>query len=149
MTSPSYRPNADRVPAGTATIIVNFAALRVLLLRRTGAHGAGTWGTPGGWLEAGERPVRGACREVWEEVGLNVDADSLDLVGVTNTVFPEGVTSVCLWYTAYRWIGEARNTNPDRITEIEWWPYRALYERQDELFLGLQQAINEPWWPCR
>ena len=50
-----------RVPTGTACIVrgVNDS---ILLLKRKGAHGAGTWSVPGGWVEAGEMMLGEAVR---------------------------------------------------------------------------------------
>ncbi len=42
----------------------------LLLGKRINAHGAGTWGLPGGHLEIGERMVAAAARELTEETGL-------------------------------------------------------------------------------
>jgi ADP-ribose pyrophosphatase YjhB (NUDIX family) len=38
---------------------------------------AGYWGLPGGGLDAGESPVAGVHREVWEETGQRIDLGSL------------------------------------------------------------------------
>jgi 8-oxo-dGTP pyrophosphatase MutT (NUDIX family) len=45
----------------------------VLLTEFTGlTHVPGEWGLPGGGLEAGETPVDGVLREVWEETGQQI-----------------------------------------------------------------------------
>lgn len=46
----------------------------LLMVRRAGAHGAGTWSVPGGWVEYGEDPMDAAVREVRDETGLVVAA---------------------------------------------------------------------------
>ena len=45
---------------------------RVLLIKRKGAHGQGTWSTPGGHLEYGESPEECAARETAEETGVDI-----------------------------------------------------------------------------
>ncbi|MDX1579378.1 MAG: NUDIX domain-containing protein, partial [Gemmatimonadota bacterium] len=44
----------------------------VLLVRRRGVHGHGTWSTPGGHLDPGEDPASCARREAEEETGVSV-----------------------------------------------------------------------------
>lgn len=43
-----------------------------VLLKRQGSHGAGDWSLPGGHLEFGESVKDCACREVLEELGVNL-----------------------------------------------------------------------------
>lgn len=45
----------------------------VLLLKRAGAPHRGTWGFPGGGIEAGETPEQAARRETREEIGMTYD----------------------------------------------------------------------------
>jgi len=45
---------------------------RVLLIRRVGVYGQGTWSTPGGHLEYGESPGACAIRETKEETGVDI-----------------------------------------------------------------------------
>jgi 8-oxo-dGTP diphosphatase len=47
---------------------------RVLVIQRADN---GSWEAPGGVLELEERPEDGACREVWEETGIKVQAERL------------------------------------------------------------------------
>jgi 8-oxo-dGTP diphosphatase len=42
----------------------------ILVGRRRGSYGAGTWALPGGMLEHGEQPEETAARELREETGL-------------------------------------------------------------------------------
>jgi 8-oxo-dGTP diphosphatase len=54
----------------------------ILVMKRAGGFSAGGWFIPGGHVEDGERPAESAAREVFEETGISVDADSLLLVDV-------------------------------------------------------------------
>ena len=58
---------------------------QILLLRRKGVHGAGSWSTPGGHLEFGESPEACAIRETREETGLEIH--TVRFVALTNDVF--------------------------------------------------------------
>jgi len=56
----------------------------VLFGRRMGAHGAGTFGWPGGGLEFGESLATAIRREAFEETGLSVD--NPQLICVSNVI---------------------------------------------------------------
>lgn len=55
---------------------------KVLFMRRHVNKSQGnTWGVPAGKLEVGETPRMCVIREVYEEVGLDVDDDKLEKIG--------------------------------------------------------------------
>lgn len=69
------------VPADAVGEAYQRVAAYALVLSREGVllteftaqtHVAGEWGLPGGGLEAGETPVDGVLREVWEETGQQI-----------------------------------------------------------------------------
>jgi bifunctional NMN adenylyltransferase/nudix hydrolase len=63
-------------PFGNPVEVVTFAVImrdwKVLVGLRGGTRGHGTWGLPGGFLEASETTMEGALRETKEELGLDL-----------------------------------------------------------------------------
>jgi 8-oxo-dGTP diphosphatase len=55
--------------------VLRDASGRVLITqRRDGKHAAGFWEFPGGKIQAGESPLQALCRELAEEIGIQVSA---------------------------------------------------------------------------
>lgn len=137
----SYRPDTRRVPAGVAVQMRR--GDEIVMIQRTGAHGEGTWSVPGGWISPGETPEEAARREVWEEVGVSLQ-EPLDFLGYTADTHPEGLDGLTLFFGATAWDGEPRNTNPDRITVVEWWEADRLVRALREIiFLPLRNALDK------
>ncbi|MBA2880236.1 8-oxo-dGTP diphosphatase [Desulfosalsimonas propionicica] len=117
------KPNMPMVGVG---VIVLRNGL-VLLGRRRGAHGAGTWALPGGHLEYGETVEACAAREVKEETGL--DIHSITRGPYTSDVFPEaGKHYVTLFVTARSGSGEAQICEPARCAAWQWFDWSDLPE---------------------
>ena len=62
-----------RQPRPAARILLVDAADRVLLFRFTPGDRPPLWCTPGGAVDPGETYAQAARRELWEEVGLDLD----------------------------------------------------------------------------
>jgi 8-oxo-dGTP diphosphatase len=55
--------------------VLRDGAGRVLIAQRpNGKHAAGFWEFPGGKLQSGESPLQALCRELAEEIGIQVSA---------------------------------------------------------------------------
>jgi 8-oxo-dGTP diphosphatase len=116
---------------------------RVLLIRRLGAHGQGTWSTPGGHLEYGESPEACATRETKEETG--VDIANVCALGYTNDVFEgSGRHYITLWMAGEHRSGEATVAAPYEASEVGWYAWDALPE---PLFLPLRNLIRGKTYP--
>src|SRR4051812_39121672 len=92
---PQNAPVAPKRPMVGVAALVTRGEL-VLLLRRHGSHGAGSWSTPGGHLEFGETPEQCAIREAFEEVGLVIER--MKFRAITNDLFEtEGKHYITIW----------------------------------------------------
>lgn len=80
----------------------------VLLGLKQRGFGAGKWAGIGGRVEAGERVVDAACREVHEEIGVVVAAAQMQPRGVITFTFPHrpSWTQTVYLYVATEWRGE-------------------------------------------
>ena len=73
------------MPYKIATLLYCFNQQdEVLLLERAQEPNLGCWSPPGGKLktETGESPYACACREAWEEIGLEIKPADLHLTGI-------------------------------------------------------------------
>lgn len=105
-------------------LIVQDASGRVLLGRRAGtSYGEGLWGLPGGRVEAGERLADAAGREALEEVGVRVDADTLEALGLCRYDL-DGTRGADCFFRARVWFGEPAPL--DKTSEVGWFAPDAL-----------------------
>ena len=116
---------------------------KVLLMKRKGLHGQGTWSTPGGHLEYGETPEQCATREAKEEVGL--DVTDIHFRALTNDFFEaSGKHYITLWMDGENKSGEPGIAAELEVAEIGWYAWDALPE---PLFLPLQNLISRDSYP--
>jgi 8-oxo-dGTP diphosphatase len=134
---------ADRRPlVGVAVFVLDRG--RVLLGKRRGSHGAGSWALPGGHLEWGETVEACARREVLEETGLEL-ADVRN-GPFTSDVFPEGKHYVTLFLLARRAGGELVLREPSKCERWDVFAWDALPE---PLFLPLATLRATGFDPTR
>jgi 8-oxo-dGTP diphosphatase len=97
----------------------------LLLVRRSGAHGAETWSPPGGNLDFGEDPHECAVREAREETAVEVTRPRF--IGATNDVFEsDGKHYVTLWFEADYDTGAVRAQALDEVSEVGWFAEDSL-----------------------
>lgn len=131
------------VGVGVAAYIFDYSQDTILLLKRAGSHGAGTWAPPGGWVEPGESLLQAAVREVREEVGMDVEA--IQEFGYTEDHFAEGIHDICFTVVCkFDMLGPSgpRIMEPEKITDIGWFN---VYEdvHKLNLFLPMRQRIDD------
>jgi 8-oxo-dGTP diphosphatase len=115
----------------------------VLLGRRLGSHGAGSWALPGGHLEFGESVEQCARREVMEEAGLSL-----------TTIAPGPYTSdlfaaehkhyVTLFVVAQCPAGEPELREPGKCAAWQWFRWSALPQ---PLFQPLASLLDSGFVP--
>ena len=70
-------PRPSDVNVGVAVLVVDNTN-RVLMRKRKGAHGAGTWAFIGGWVDKCDGSLQRTCvREAFEEAHLMIEEDDL------------------------------------------------------------------------
>lgn len=100
---------------------------KILLLKRKGTYGRGTWATPGGHLEFKESFEECAKREVREEVGIKIKNQLF--LAVTNDVLEEeGKQCIAIFMKSEDFEGEPENKEPERCEELGWFSWEHLPE---------------------
>ncbi|HSX42652.1 MAG TPA: NUDIX domain-containing protein [Candidatus Saccharimonadales bacterium] len=125
---------------------------RVLLLKR--AHTGymdGKYSLPAGHLDGGESAIAAAIREAKEEVGLKLDAKNLTLLHTmhrrSDQIREPGQERIDLFFVVKQWTGEPYNAEPDKCSELAWYPLDALPPHMiPEVRFALEKiASNEPY----
>ncbi len=131
----------QQVQVGTAIIITKDD--RVLLIRRKGPHGAGTWAPPGGHVDFGETPEQCAAREAKEEVGVEVTEARFR--AITNDIFEEeGKHYITIWMDCKISPQNPVNASPREVLELGWFAWDAL---PSPLFLPLENLLKKDSYP--
>jgi 8-oxo-dGTP diphosphatase len=116
----------------------------VLLGRRIGAHGSGTWAAPGGKLEFGESIEQCARRELLEETGLEIGP--IEVGPYTNDVFViEQKHFVTLLVVARSTIGSPTNREPNKCEGWHWFRWTELPK---PMFKPLENLVKAGYKPC-
>ena len=89
---------------------------KVVLIKRTGSHGEGTWAPPGGHVDFGESVIETGRREVREEAGI--EAGDLKVLGFTEDFFEsEDRHYITIWLQG-SWLSGKLKESDREFTEI-------------------------------
>ena len=91
-------------------------------------HGEGTWTMPGGKLDFQETLIDGACRELFEEIGVKLTSDKLKLISVSDEIVPDN-HYVTVGFLIENFKGEPKIMEPEEITEWRWYNLNNLPEK--------------------
>ncbi len=98
---------------------------RVLLLRRfnTGWED-GNYSVPAGHVDAGETVTQAAIREAYEEIGVRLEPQDVEVVHVMNRKSED--ERIDFFLLARYWTGEIANQEPDKCDELTWYPVTSM-----------------------
>lgn len=109
---------------------------KLLMGKRIGKTGYGTWCLPGGHFEWGESLASAAARELEEETSIK--SNDLEFLHLVNE--PRKDTHyVHIDFFAKNWQGEPKVTEPEKFTEWNWFDLNNL---PDPIFGGHQKLIS-------
>lgn len=123
---------------GLGVLIFN-PSNQILLGKRKNAHGAASWGPPGGHLEFGEHLEECAIREVYEETALIIKDPTF--IAITNDIFQEeNKHYVSIFMKANLPNHQVvRNLEPHKVEDWQWF---SLEKLPAHLFLPLKQLSS-------
>ena len=93
----------------------------VLLVHRSPTRRAypDLWDLPGGHVDAGESDLHALAREMHEELGVHIVAESSSRLGDLHAGSGEDAVHVGVWHIR-DWVGSPTNRAPDEHDDIAW-----------------------------
>ena len=114
-----------KLPAFVAIIIQQEDQILLLKRENTGWMD-GFWGMPGGSLDPEETIAEAAARETYEEVGILINPEDLELVHVMHVRRGGNKDVLGFMFIAHAWKGIAENREPGNCSDVQWFPIHSL-----------------------
>lgn len=131
----------ERPKVGVGVIILKDN--KVLLHKRKGSHGEGSWSFPGGHLEFNESLEQCAIREVEEETGIKIQ--NVRFATITNDIFPlEKKHYVTVYMLADHLQGAPKNKEPEKAESWSWFSWEELPK---PLFIPVENLLKQNFNP--
>lgn len=126
-----------RPGVGVAVIVIKNG--QVLLGKRKGSHGPGTWNFPGGKLDFYETLEDCAQREAREEAGIEIKVKKF--LTITNDMFKtEGKHYVTIFMISDYLSGDVKVMEPEKCTKWNWFNWDNL---PHPLFLPIKNLLSQ------
>ena len=124
--------NINELPIGINALIINDKNQILLGLRSGNRGGSGTYGLIGGKAKNGETIEEPAKREIYEETGLVVNIDDLEIINLFTTQSTADIMFYQIGVLVKKYSGEPKNMEPNKCDELK---YFDLNKSNIELYL--------------
>jgi 8-oxo-dGTP diphosphatase len=132
-----------KIHPGVGVGVILLKENKVLLGKRKGSHGDGSWAFAGGHLEFKEDLEECAKREALEETSLHVK--NIRFATLTNDIFEnENKHYVTIFMTCDYDSGELKIMEPDKCEKWEWFEWGNLPE---PLFIPIKNLLKQKFNP--
>lgn len=87
-----------------------------------GKRAEGTWGLPGGGMDAGETPKEAGVRETLEETAIDICEGDMEFATFTNDIFLKEKNEhwITLYFICRDFKGKPKRVEPDKCEEWRW-----------------------------
>lgn len=117
----SFSHNKFSIPVGVHLLLKNPQNNHILLMKRhaTG-YDDGIWSFPAGAIDGGESLRTALCREAMEEIGIDLQEDQLQFLGIVHKLESDNYENIAIFFLANEWRGEPINKEPHKCSALEW-----------------------------
>ena len=127
------------LPIGINALIINDKNQILLGLRAGHRGGVGTYGLVGGKAQKGESIEEACKRELFEEAGIVVETDDLEIINLFTTQSTPDVLFYQIGVLVKKYRGEPQNMEPHKCDELRFFDLDNLPEN---LFMGTKGNIE-------